>query len=156
MSRNEPATVVAKPEVELAHVLVLTQHAGRLVHHDLARLEDVAVVRDRECHVRVLLHEQHRGPLSIDLNDQVADLLHDERCEPERRFVEQQQPRLRHEGAPDGEHLLLPAGEVASDLRAPFSEHGEQSVDALEALWDDTAVVPGAPRHAGSPPLRTP
>src|SRR6056297_833913 len=83
--------LLRQPEVERANVLVVAQDRRRLVHHDLAGLEDVAVLGDRQRHVRVLLDEQHRGALLVDLDDQVADLLDDQRGETEARLVEQQQ-----------------------------------------------------------------
>ncbi len=51
---------------------------------------------------------------------------------PERRLVEQEQPGARHERPPDGEHLLLAAGERPGRLPAALPEHREERENALE------------------------
>ena len=72
-------------------------------------LEHVAAVRGVERHQRVLLDEQDRRALLVDLLDDVEDPLDEDRREPERRLVEQQQLRARHQRAADRAHLLLAA-----------------------------------------------
>ena len=64
--------------------------------------------------------------------------LRDQRREPERRLVEQQEPRPPHQGARDGEHLLLAARQRAAALAEPLGEAREQLEDAGEV------AVPGA------------
>ena len=54
--------------------------------------------------------------------------------EPERRLVEDEQPRLGHQAAADGEHLLLAAGERAGALALPFGEAREDREHALAIL----------------------
>src|ERR1044071_1034398 len=57
-------------EIELADVVLLEELRARPLHHDAADLEDVAVVRGVERHVRVLLDEEHRHPaLAVDPGD---------------------------------------------------------------------------------------
>src|SRR5207237_390766 len=93
---------------------------------DPAALHDVAELRDGERHVGVLLHQQHGGLLLlVDLRDDAEDLLHQQRREPERRLVEEDQPRSRHQRAADRQHLLLAAGEVTGDLPAPLAQPRE-------------------------------
>jgi hypothetical protein len=134
-----------RPEVELLDVVVLAQELGVLVHHDLAGLHHVAVGGDRQRHVGVLLDEQDRGALLVDLDDHVPDLLHDQRREAERGLVEQQVARLGHQRAPEGEHLLLAAGEVAGELLAALGEAREEGVDAVEVVPQVAAVGGVAP-----------
>jgi hypothetical protein len=57
--------------------------------------------------------------------------LDDHRREAEAELVEQQQARLAHEGAPDGEHLLLAPGEQADAPRAQRRQGREVLVGAL-------------------------
>ena len=64
----------------------------------------------------VLLDEQDRRALLVDLGDDREDLGDEHRREPHRRLVEQQHPRLGHQGAPDRQHLLLAAGQRAARL----------------------------------------
>jgi hypothetical protein len=58
-----------------------------------------------------------------------------DRRQSERRLVEQQQLRLRHQRAADRDHLLLAAGECAR-RRVELVAHGrEQRADALERAF---------------------
>src|SRR5438309_5038067 len=78
------AAGLAEAEVELADVVVAAQLGGRTVEDDPAVLHDVAVIRDAQGHLGVLLDEQERRPpLLVDLADDVEDLAHEERREPE-------------------------------------------------------------------------
>src|SRR6202022_2695144 len=76
---------------------------------DASRLEHVAAVREPERLHEVLLDEQHGGALRVDAANRFEDGLHHERGEAQRRLVEDEQARARHEGATDREHLLLAA-----------------------------------------------
>src|SRR6266542_2626881 len=107
----------AAAEVELLHVLVRAELVGLAVEDDPAALHDVAVIRDLEGEVRVLLDEQERGLLlPVHPLDDPEDLADEERGEAEGRLVEEDELRARHERAADGEHLLLAAGEVPGEL----------------------------------------
>src|SRR5919198_5744090 len=78
------AAGLAEPQVELAHVVVAAQLDGRPVEDDPAVLHDVAVVRDAQGHLGVLLDEQERRPpLFVNLTNDVEDLAHQERSEAE-------------------------------------------------------------------------
>src|SRR5262245_29622204 len=67
-------------QVELAHVLVLRQLGAGPFEHDAAGLQHVAVVRGVQCHVGVLLHQQHgHALLLIEAADDPEDLLGQER-----------------------------------------------------------------------------
>ncbi len=62
-------------------------------------------------------------------DDRLKHQVHDRRRQSHRRFVEHQHAGLGHEGAADGEHLLLAAAHQARDLAAPFLEPGKKVVD---------------------------
>jgi hypothetical protein len=70
-------------------------------------------------HSGVLLGNQDRRPFAIDERQNGKDLADDARREAERRLVEQQQPRPRHQRASNREHLLLAARKHARCLVAP-------------------------------------
>ena len=57
--------------------------------------------------MRVLLYEQDSHALRVDLLDRLEHQLHEDRGEPHRRLVEEQQLWARHQRAADREHLLL-------------------------------------------------
>ena len=78
-----------------------------------------------------------------DLRDDAEHRLHDDGREAERRFVEQQQARLRHQPARDRDHLQLAAGQrPAERCRRTVGWPGKRSniasasrrIAALEAL----------------------
>src|SRR5919197_294575 len=124
-------------EVRLLDVLVLLQLLRVVCERDLARLEDVAAVRDVERHQGVLLDEQDRRALRDDL----ADPLDEDRREPHRRLIEQQQLRARHQRPADRHHLLLAARERSGLLCLALGEAREQLVNAVEILVDRLAVA---------------
>src|ERR1700687_4767410 len=77
---------------------VAPEFLGLAAEHDAAGFQNVAVIRHRKPHARVLLDQQHRGVLP-DLRDDPEHRLHDDGRKPQRRLVEQQQPRLVHQPA---------------------------------------------------------
>src|SRR5205814_3027304 len=69
--RAAPALSLA--EIGLAHEVGAEELGGGVVQHDAPGLDDVAPVRHAERHPRVLLHEQDRRPLTVDLLDDAED-----------------------------------------------------------------------------------
>ena len=75
-----------------------------------ARFENKRLAGEVQGEVDVLLDKQDADVLAFaDVAHDAKDLLDNQRCQAERRFVEQQQPRPEHQGAADREHLLFPA-----------------------------------------------
>src|SRR5918995_2224709 len=128
-------------EVRFADRGVLAQLRGRGGVHDRARLKDVAAGGDLERHVRVLLDEQERGALLVDLADDLEDPLYEQGRETHRGLVEEQEFGAAHEGAADGEHLLLAAAHGASLLLRALFEAREELEDAIHVLPYPGAVV---------------
>ena len=64
-------------------------------------------------------------PLVAQARDQVENLGDQHRRQPERRLVEHQELRARHQAARDGQHLVLPAGEIGDDLVQALEQHRE-------------------------------
>jgi hypothetical protein len=91
--------------------------------------DDVAAVGDADRLVEILLGHQHRQALPLlqllDLGDGVR---YEDRREPHRGLVHDEQPGRRHERARDGEHLLLAARERAGQLAAALLQQGERLV----------------------------
>jgi hypothetical protein len=135
-------------EVELFHVVVFQELHRVTVHHQLAGLHDVAVVCDGEGHLGILLDEQYRGPLLVDLDDHVADLLDEERGQPEGRLVEDEELGVLHEGPPNRQHLLLATGQVAGGGGLPLLEPREHGHHPVVGFVDFATVAvdvsPGA------------
>ena len=75
-----------------------------------------------------MLHEQDREAARRQRADRPRDLRDHDGRQPERGLVEQQVLRLGHEPAGDREHLLLAAGERATELCPPFAQAREEVV----------------------------
>ena len=137
------APLAVEAEVELLDVFVPEELVGRTVHDDLAGLHDVAVVGDRECHDGVLLDQQDRDALLVDVDDGVANLLDQLRGESQRRLIEDQQAGVGHEAASDRQHLLFAAREVAGHRLAPVGQQGEHRHHPVVCLGDGLPVAVG-------------
>ena len=85
-------------------------------------------------------------PVAIQLEDDVADLVHDVRLDAFGRFVEDEQRRFEDERAADRQLLLLAAGEIAAAPVEHLLEHGEQVEDLRRNRTG--AVLPDAEADA--------
>ena len=94
---------------------------------------DVAAVGELE-RVEGVLLDQEDGQLlvGVELPDGGENLPRDQRREPERRLVEQQQPRPAHQRARDRQHLLLAAGQRAAALVQALLQPRKQREDPRE------------------------
>jgi hypothetical protein len=93
---------------------------------DDTRLQHVPPIRDFERLGRVLLDQEHRGALGVDLAHDAEDRLLQDRRQAQRRLVQQHHLRLRHERATHRQHLLLATGQRARDLCPPLLEAREE------------------------------
>src|SRR5207249_6991004 len=75
------------------------------------------------------------------------DLADDQRGQTERRLVEHQQGRARHQRAADREHLLLAAAERAGELAPALAQAREPLEDFGERALDRLAVAPAVRAH---------
>ena len=118
-------------EVALLDLGARREAVGGTFERDLADLEHVRTLGDGQRHRGVLLDEDDRGPLTVDLADDLGDPRHDLRRQAERRLVEQQQLGLAHQRPADRQHLLLAAGQQDGALTPALVEAREQVDDAL-------------------------
>src|SRR5438552_87284 len=135
------------PEVRAPDEVVAEQLRRRSAEDDAPGLHHVAAVGHPESEVGVLLDHEHRGPAPPDVGDDPERRLDERGGQPERRLVEQDEPRPRHQGARDGEHLLLAARERACRLSAALGEGREVGDDALEVLVHGATVAPNVRAH---------
>jgi hypothetical protein len=63
----------------------------------------------------MLVDDQRRLAAFAQRPQTVPDLLAHDRAEPFGRFVEDHETRAEQQGAPDREHLLLAAGDLAAE-----------------------------------------
>src|SRR5262249_25544858 len=109
---------------------------------DPALAQAIQPIAGAERAADVLLDEERGRALPGDGGQRAVDLVDHRRGQAERELVEQEEPGVGHQRAPDGQHLLLPARERGSAHRAPHLEDREELVDALER----PAAGPGAIR----------
>src|SRR5579859_4415401 len=103
------------------------QFTDRTGSDTAAFVEDAELARHAACKRQLLLDEQHSKPFFlIQLQDDVADFVDDIGLNPFGWLVKNQQLRFEHEGAADGELLLLPARKVAATPVQHLLQRGKQ------------------------------
>ena len=121
----------------------------RCLLDDAAQLDQVGQVGALERDARVLLDQDHGQALATaQVHHHVHDLLHDQRRQADGRFVQQQHARMGDQGAADGDHLLLAAGQRAGQLLAPLRQYREQRVDAFQLAREIGAAAEGVGAQA--------
>src|SRR5207302_11502475 len=122
-SRAGPGTLrpTSVAEVAAADGVVGPELVARAGEDDAARLEHVAGLGGLQREVRVLLHHADGQALPlVQLADNAEQLGDEHGREPERRLVEEQEPRAVDERAGEREHLLLAAAERPGLLPPPL------------------------------------
>src|SRR5262245_9532986 len=89
-------------------------------------------IGDAGSEAQALLDEDDGEAFLLETTNRVTDLLHDDRRQTFGRLVEQQQARAGAQDAPDGQHLLLAAGELGALARETLAQVGEQLEDSLD------------------------
>src|SRR6266478_10120500 len=133
-------------EVGLAHEVLLRELVRPALHFDAPDLEQVRPVHELEHLANVLLDHEDRVALFAHAADQVEDAEDHHGGEAQGRLVEQDDLGARHDGAPEGQHLLLAARHAPRALVLALGEDGKERVDALQAL----AVVGARRRQEGA------
>src|SRR5919108_6228818 len=111
-SRGFPLSRISGAEIGVLDAGVGEQGLALADEGDASRLEHVAAIAELERFDHALLDEQDgQAAGAADGGDGLEDQLDDARAKALRRLVEQEQVGACHEAAPDGEHLLLAAGE---------------------------------------------
>src|SRR4051812_394581 len=120
-------------EIEVDHLRVVQEVRAAALEAIAPEVEHVAAVRHRERAACVLLdHEDRHAPL-VDLADLVEDRVHEERRQPRRRLVEQEQVGLGDERARHRQHLPLAARQRSRTLPAPLAQARKQVEDLRQA-----------------------
>src|SRR5437867_4097882 len=103
------AGLLGLAEIRLPDLLVVAEALGVVRQRNAAGLEYVAPLCGVERHQGVLLHEEDRRSLLIDLAHDLEDLLDEDRRKAHRGLVEHQQLGPGHQPAADRPLLLLTA-----------------------------------------------
>src|SRR5688500_10652723 len=78
-------------------------------HNYSSGFQNVSAIGMPEGCVRVLFDEENCSSLAFNFIDSLEDRVDNERRKTERRLVEQEQSRIRHQRAPHCKHLLFTA-----------------------------------------------
>src|SRR5271170_2964278 len=105
---------------------------GRRGQCEPALLKTIETRRSIERPVDVLLDEYDGGAFGGDFPEAIVDVADDDRCQPQRKLVAQQKPRVGHQCPPDRRHLLLSARQIRRRKMTQFSQPREQVVDAFQ------------------------
>ena len=117
------------------------QLRGPALERHGALAQAVHALGQRQDLAHVLVHHERRGALAGDRAQDAVEALDHEGREPERDLVHQQEARVGHEPAADGQHLLLAPREVRARLAAALGQHREQLVDSREGPAARPAAV---------------
>ena len=92
-----------------------------------------------------LLDDEHRGAPLVHLAEDLEELVHDERREPEGELVDDQEARSRHQGTGDAEHLLLASRQRGSRLMGTLAQPREQDEYFFQAVCGGRTVAAARP-----------
>jgi hypothetical protein len=113
--------------VDIGVELVVLDHVDHL-----ALLDDIVPIGHRRREAEVLLDQDNRVALLLELADGRADLVDDHRGQALRRLVEQQEMCAGAQDAPDRQHLLLAARELGALALQALLDVGEEREDLVE------------------------
>ena len=132
MPRGAGPRAAMRAEIGGPDLWILQQFGSAAFQGDPTGLQDEGPIRDLQGLVCHLLDQQDRQASLPQGDNRLEDVLDDDGREPERGFVEQQQPGLAHQRAPDRKHLLLAAGECSRQLLPALLQTGEEFETACE------------------------
>ena len=120
---------------------VVLHLGGGSAQRDPSVLQHVGAIRRVQRHEHVLLDQEQRRALAIDLLDHVDQAVDDLGREAERQLVDHQQLRPRHHAPSDRDHLLLPTRQRARLARQLVLQRREV-VEHARHVVADLAIAP--------------
>src|SRR5688500_15870920 len=113
-----PAPAILRPLPSYSQVLpdeIVRELWNISARNHSALVEDPEFTRNAASERQLLFDEQH-GEISlfVQTQDDIADLVNDVRLDAFGGLIEDQQAGFEHQRAPDGELLLLAAGQIAA------------------------------------------
>ena len=118
---------------------LLGEVGGRADRGDLAVHHDHGLVGDAQDRLRELLDDEDGHAFARDVRDDLVQLFDDDRRQPHRQLVEEEQRGVGGEPAGHRQHLLFAARQRAGELAAPFGETREARVRDLLDLVQGAA-----------------
>src|SRR3954451_6139443 len=109
-------------KIELAYLGGSLEHCGFAFKENASRNKHIGALRHCERHRCILLSEQDGHAALTETAHDGLDLVHHDGREPESRLVEKEAAWLRHQRAPNSQHLLLSSRHRSGLLTATFRE----------------------------------
>ncbi len=108
-------------KVSLAHFDVIGKLGGFALHLDGAGFQHISAVGNIQCHLCVLLHQQHSNALAVNVADDLKDFLDQQRRKTHGGFIQQQDLGLHISARPTASICCSPPERVpAGWLRRSF------------------------------------
>src|SRR3954464_3989607 len=130
--RSDSRTAALYPEIALLHLGARLQGRSVAPPPHLALLEHEVAVSELGQRLDLLVDDDDRQAGAFQRVQAGPDLLADDGCEPLRRLVEDEEARICHERAADGQHLLLAAGKLRAAVRQARAKPREEVEHALD------------------------
>ena len=100
-------------------------------------------VGKRDQPLDILVDDQDGLPAGAQRVEAPPDFLTHQRRQAFAGLVQNQQLRIGHQGATDGQHLLLAAGETAAEHAGTLSQTREEGIDPIQRPWIRHAMPVG-------------
>src|SRR4051794_40804521 len=100
--------------------------------HDMAVIDDIDALRQRERRRQVLLDQKDGLSGGGEIAAGSDQIVHDHGCQSFERLVKQEQLRRTDEGSRNGQHLLLAAGKIRAAAGAALAKAREYLVNAVQ------------------------
>src|SRR6185437_3422150 len=126
-------------EIRGPHHIIAKQVFGCVLHQHGAVLDDVTAIGDAEPAHYILLDDEHCDSGVADFLNLFEHLIHNFRCEAERRLIQQKQFWSGHEPPGNGYHLLFAAGKRPGKLVQAFRQSWEKSELFLKGFFHQCA-----------------
>src|SRR6185503_15597814 len=120
------------PEVSVLYVRVRGEVGGAAAPHHASLFQHVVAVRYLGQRLHVLVDDEDRETLALELSDRAVDLGADQRREAFCRFVQDEEARVGHQCPGNREHLLLAARELIAVVAPPRFEVRKELEHPLE------------------------
>ena len=121
----------------------MQQIGTAIFQHDLAGFQHVATLCNTQRLAHILFDQQDGHAGLVDLLHDPEDFLNDQRRQTHRRFIQQQDLGLCHQGTADRQHLLFTARQIAGQSAGTLFEHWKERVNPFQVTCHASLVLAG-------------
>src|SRR5581483_10105468 len=120
-------------EVGARDLLVARKLLAAAGEADYPLAHDEVTVGQTEREVEILLDQEDRKSLTLQITQCRDDLLDDHRRQSFRRLIQQEYRWTRHQGSRDSQHLLLATGQLVAEILLPLFKPRKQPIRVAQA-----------------------